>query len=214
MSAKPEAANDSIAALEHKVETMRHELNIACARAEAYLKLLTGIHALLYPPSIKMADGSVMLFRPQNLDPHAVLQELSDRIRALSDELADPGDERSAAGALRDELEARLESILDASEDDMPLSRAEELAALWVWGAGKLIGGDAHAAAITLHAALAAERERREADETDAARYRWLREWRARWEIRYWNGIYWNQLITDELGAAIDAAIAAERGGK
>lgn len=150
MSAKPEAANDSIAALEHKVETMRHELNIARARAEAYLKLLTGIHALLYPPSIKMADGSVMLFRPQNLDPHAVLQELSDRIRALSDELADPGDER----------------------------------------------------------------ERREADETDAARYRWLREWRARWEIRYWNGIYWNQLITDELGAAIDAAIAAERGGK
>lgn len=65
-----------------------------------------------------------------------------------------------------------------------------------------------------LEAELAAERARREADETDAARYRWLREWRARWEIRYWNGIYWNQLITDELGAAIDAAIAAERGGK
>ena len=65
--------------------------------------------------------------------------------------------------------------------------------------------------AIRAEDELAAERERREADETDAARYRWLREWRARWEIRYWNGIYWNQLTTDELGAAIDAAIAAGR---
>ncbi len=62
-----------------------------------------------------------------------------------------------------------------------------------------------------LEAELAAERERRGADETDAARYRWLREWRARWEIRYWNGIYWNQLITDELGAAIDAARGKEQ---
>ena len=69
---------------------------------------------------------------------------------------------REAAARIA-ELEGRLASILDASEDDMSLPRAEGLAALWT--AGKLIGGDAHAAAVALYAALAAERERRAAAE-------------------------------------------------
>ena len=59
-----------------------------------------------------------------------------------------------------------------------------------------------------LEAALAAERKRRGADETDAARYRWLREWRARWEIRYWGGMFWDSFNADKLDAAIDKEAA------
>ena len=44
--------------------------------------------------------------------------------------------------------EAARAEVLDAMEDDMPLERALHLAALW--SAGKLIGGDAHSAAIAL----------------------------------------------------------------
>ena len=50
--------------------------------------LLTGIHSLMYPPEITTADGRVMVFRPKSIDPHEILQGLSDRIRALPDELA------------------------------------------------------------------------------------------------------------------------------
>lgn len=50
--------------------------------------LLTGIHSLMYPPEITTAGGRVMVFRPKSIDPHETLQGLSDRIRALPDELA------------------------------------------------------------------------------------------------------------------------------
>lgn len=63
-----------------------------------------------------------------------------------------------------------------------------------------------------LEAALAAERERREAAETDAGRYRWLREWRARWEIRYWGGMFWDSFNADKLDAAIDKEAAKSPG--
>ena len=52
------------------------------------MRLLVGIHSLLYPAPIKMADGRTMVFRPTDPDPHTILQMLSDRIRALPDELA------------------------------------------------------------------------------------------------------------------------------
>lgn len=51
------------------------------------VRVLTGIHALLYPKTISTSDGRTMVFRPKDPDPHQVLQELSDRIRALPDEL-------------------------------------------------------------------------------------------------------------------------------
>jgi hypothetical protein len=52
------------------------------------VRLLTGIHALMYPAPVTMADGRTMVFRPKDMDAHAMMQELSDRIRALPDELA------------------------------------------------------------------------------------------------------------------------------
>jgi len=64
------------------------ERDHARAHYESAVRLLNGIHALLYPPSIKTPDGRTMVFRPKDPDPHQVLQALSDRIRALPDELA------------------------------------------------------------------------------------------------------------------------------
>lgn len=72
-------------------EALRHERDHARARMESAVKLLAGIHALLYPPPVKTADGKTMVFRPTSPDPHEILQELSDRIRALPDKLAEVG---------------------------------------------------------------------------------------------------------------------------
>mgnify|MGYP007071626778 CR=1 FL=1 len=64
-----------------------------------------------------------------------------------------------------------------------------------------------------LQAELAAERERREAAEKDAARYRWLRgdapthseRW-PRWNLQRWDGRCWHSLERGALDAAIDTA--------
>ena len=64
-----------------------------------------------------------------------------------------------------------------------------------------------------LEAELTAERERREAAEKDAARYRWLRgdapthseRW-PRWNLQRWDGRCWHSLERGALDAAIDAA--------
>lgn len=53
------------------------------------VRLLIEIHSMMYPPQVKLPDGRTMAFRPTNPDPHAVLQELSDRIRDLPDRLRD-----------------------------------------------------------------------------------------------------------------------------
>jgi hypothetical protein len=68
-------------------EVLRHERDHARARVDSAVRLLTGIHSLLYPAHFKTEDGRAMVFRPKSPDPHEVLQELSDRIRALPDEL-------------------------------------------------------------------------------------------------------------------------------
>lgn len=70
------------------IERLRAERDNARARFELAAKLLTGIHALLYPPPTTLPDGRTFVFRPENPGPHEVLQELSDRIRALPDEIA------------------------------------------------------------------------------------------------------------------------------
>jgi hypothetical protein len=74
--------------LERQVEVLRAERDHARAKCERAVRLLTGIHALLYPAPIKTPDGRTLVFRPKDPDPHEVLQELSDRIRALPDEIA------------------------------------------------------------------------------------------------------------------------------
>lgn len=73
--------------LNRKAEALFHERNHARAMVDNAVKLLTGIHLLLYPAPFTKPDGRTMVFRPRDPDPHAVLQELSDRIRALPDEL-------------------------------------------------------------------------------------------------------------------------------
>lgn len=73
---------------ERAIEVLRGERDHARACMANAVRLLTGIHSLLYPAPIKTADGRTMVFRPTTLDPHEVLQELSDRIRALPDEVA------------------------------------------------------------------------------------------------------------------------------
>lgn len=70
-----------------EAEVLRGERDQARARVDYAVKLLTGVHALLYPAPVTTADGRTMVFRPTNPDPHEVLQELSDRIRALPDEM-------------------------------------------------------------------------------------------------------------------------------
>jgi len=74
--------------LESAMKAAVAERDHARAHYESAVRLLNGIHALLYPPSIKTPDGRTMVFRPKDPDPHQVLQALSDRIRALPDELA------------------------------------------------------------------------------------------------------------------------------
>lgn len=82
-------AGQQIDWLQRKCEVLRAERDHARATMDNALKLLTGIHSLLYPAPITTADGRTMVFRPSNPRPHDVLQELSNRIRALPDALAD-----------------------------------------------------------------------------------------------------------------------------
>lgn len=74
--------------LQAQADALRHERDHARASKDNAVKLLVSIHSLLYPAPVTMADGRTMVFRPKSPDPHEVLQELSDRIRALPDELA------------------------------------------------------------------------------------------------------------------------------
>jgi len=68
-------------------EVLLAERDHALTRLDIAVKQLVGIHALLYPAPVAMPDGRTMEFRPKSTDPHEVLQALSDRIRAIPDEL-------------------------------------------------------------------------------------------------------------------------------
>lgn len=83
-----QALRAEIEALVRDAERLRIERDHAMALYDGASRLIGGIYALMYPPKTKLADGRVMVFMPQKPDPHVVLQELSDRIRALPDELA------------------------------------------------------------------------------------------------------------------------------
>ena len=71
-----------------RAEKAEAERDHSRACYERACTLLHKIHALLYPPPVTLPDGRTMAFRPSSLDPHELFQELSDRIRALPDELA------------------------------------------------------------------------------------------------------------------------------
>jgi HPt (histidine-containing phosphotransfer) domain-containing protein len=72
--------------LHRECEILSIERDHARIMYENAVKLLTSIHSCIYPNAVKMEDGRVMVFRPEN--PHEYLQALSDRIRALPDEIA------------------------------------------------------------------------------------------------------------------------------
>ena len=95
------AATERTACARHFEVAMRNAVTAereACARRfyqemrrvrdshERVLKILTGIHALLYPPTVTDADGQTWRFKSPIAEEQ--MQELSDRIRAIPDEIA------------------------------------------------------------------------------------------------------------------------------
>lgn len=76
---------ESAERLERENEVLRVERDHARAKFDKVMSLLVGIHSLLYPAPMTRDDGAVFVFRPQN--PHEWAQALSDRIRALPDEM-------------------------------------------------------------------------------------------------------------------------------
>ena len=77
-----------LANLIHENKVLRHEQDRLRATLDNAVNLLSRIYSLMYPPSVTTENGTVHVFRPRNIDPHVVLQELSDRIRALPEEIA------------------------------------------------------------------------------------------------------------------------------
>lgn len=74
--------------LQNKV--LQHQLDAERHRVEFMVRQLTHIHALLYPPTVKMDDGRVMQFHsPMQAEQ---IQALSDAIRAIPEKLR--GEER------------------------------------------------------------------------------------------------------------------------
>lgn len=65
---------------------LRAERDRARAMYDSAIRILTGIHALLYPPTVKADDGKAYSFRSPHLREQ--MQALSDRIRAIPDEIA------------------------------------------------------------------------------------------------------------------------------
>lgn len=74
-------------AIMRHIQRVTDERDHARACLDNGVKILTGIHFLLYPKPINTPDGRTMVFRPKNPDPHEVLQELSERIRAIPDDM-------------------------------------------------------------------------------------------------------------------------------
>lgn len=89
MSEEQEAAlmraGQQIEQLQRQCEILRAERDHARARVDNAVKLLASIHSCMYPMAVKAGDGRLMVFRPEN--PHEYMQALSDRIRAIPDEM-------------------------------------------------------------------------------------------------------------------------------
>lgn len=77
-------------------EVYRAERDHAKACLDRAVKILTGIHVLLYPPLTTDGAGRTWAFKSPMM--HEQVQALSDRIRAIPDEIAaiDPPANKSA----------------------------------------------------------------------------------------------------------------------
>lgn len=71
--------------LERAAEIYAAERDYAKACYDRAVRILTGIHALLYPPRITDNDGRTWQFKSPLAEEQ--MQELSDRIRALPDDI-------------------------------------------------------------------------------------------------------------------------------
>ncbi len=67
-------------------EVYAAERDHARACYERTVRILSGIHAVINPPRVTLADGRTVEFRSPMV--HEQLQTLSDRIRAIPDEIA------------------------------------------------------------------------------------------------------------------------------
>ena len=82
-------ARYQIERLQRMCDVLKAERNSARVQVDNLVMQLSSVHSLLYPPAFKLQDGRTMVFRPKDPDPHEVLQELSDRIRAIPQKIAD-----------------------------------------------------------------------------------------------------------------------------
>ena len=71
--------------LEFENLVLRQERDKARAEKDRAIQILSGVHALLYPKHVTNPAGQVFRFNFPN--PHDLLQALSDRIRAIPDQL-------------------------------------------------------------------------------------------------------------------------------
>ena len=71
--------------LERENEILHMEKAHIQARYDHAIKILTAIHSATYPKLVEH-EGKTFAFRPEN--PHMFMQALSDRIRAIPDEIA------------------------------------------------------------------------------------------------------------------------------
>lgn len=74
--------------LRAEVERLRAEREHWHASFQHVSEVLIRIHALMYPEPFTLSDGRTLVFRPKDPGPHEILQALSDRIRAIPDEVA------------------------------------------------------------------------------------------------------------------------------
>lgn len=84
--ARLDAMGEQVRELKRETEILRAERNAARARYDHALKVMIGIHNLTLSPPLKLGDGRTLVCRPP--DAAEILQALSDRIRAIPDDLA------------------------------------------------------------------------------------------------------------------------------
>ena len=74
---------------ERLIEVLRHERDHARRCYDGAVKTLAGIRALLYPPPHTNAEGVTFVFHSPHV--HEQMQALSDRIRAIPNEISTIG---------------------------------------------------------------------------------------------------------------------------
>lgn len=67
-------------------DILTHELNYARERFNKAIRVLSGIHSLLYPPHFTDKDGKVLAFKSPIVEEQ--IQALSDKIRAIPDDIS------------------------------------------------------------------------------------------------------------------------------